>query len=365
MQLSNEQRALLTLHLVKGIGPRLIEAILQRFGSAEEAIRAPSEDLQQVPYLGTKIAQEIHAKMASENVDAELALADRFGVRLYFLGDADYPSPLTTIATPPRILYVRGELRTEDLRAVAMVGSRACTTYGRRIAEQIAYGLAMAGWTVVSGLARGIDAMAHQGALKGKGRTLAVLAGGLSKIYPPEHVNLADEVVASGALIAETPMRVDPMAGMFPARNRIITGLCQAVVLIEAADKSGALISARHAAEQGREVFAVPGNVDSPASAGTLQLLRDGAKLVRHAEDILEDLGALAPIGLGDVRPSATPSNLDPFQQRIWEALSEELAFDELVIQLAVSAEELTRSLMMLELRKAIRRLPGNRYARA
>src|SRR5207247_2643174 len=172
-------------------------------------------------------------------------------------------------------------------------GSRSCTSYGRRIAERIGHDLARAGWTVVSGLARGIDGAAHRGALQAGGRTLAVLAGGLSRIYPPEHQDLAAEVAASGALLTEAPMRMEPMAALFPQRNRIISGLSRAVVIVEAADKSGALITARLAAEQGREVFAVPGPVDSAASAGSLHLLRQGAKLVRNADDILEDLHAL------------------------------------------------------------------------
>jgi DNA processing protein len=224
---------------------------------------------------------------------------------------------------------------------------------------------------VASGLARGIDGAAHRGALAARGRTLAVLAGGLSKIYPPEHAQLADEVGASGALLTESPMLMEPMAGMFPARNRIISGLVRAVVLVEAAEKSGALITATHAAEQGREVFAVPGPVDSPTSAGTLTLLRKGAKLARNADDILEELRGIAPLTERGVKSVAAPAvpepppGLDPLQQRIWQALSAEPRhIDELSRDLAAPIAELSRALMMLEMRRGVRRLPGNRFER-
>jgi DNA processing protein len=208
---------------------------------------------------------------------------------------------------------------------------------------------------------------------------VAVLAGGLSSIYPPEHADLAAEVAARGAVLTETPMTVDPQPGMFPARNRIISGLSRAVVIVEANIKSGALITASHAAEQGREVFAVPGNVDSGASAGCLELVRKGARLVRSADDILEDLRGIAPPdppparrraqpsspSTADVVPSAgPPPGLDPVQQRVWDALASTRHADELSRELGIPAGELARVLMMLEMKKAVRRLPGNQYER-
>jgi DNA processing protein len=273
---------------------------------------------------------------------------------------------------PPRFLYVRGTLTSADDNAVAIVGSRQCTSYGRRVAERLAADVAGAGFTVVSGLARGIDACAHRGALSAKGRTIAVLAGGLSKVYPPEHAELAEAVAASGALVTESAMRMEPMAQMFPARNRIISGLARAVVLVEANEKSGALITARHAAGQGREVFAVPGPVDSLASAGTLKLLRDGVRLIRHARDLLDDLQTLAPlfaplIDTSAVDPPARaqpPPDLDPTGRKIWDFLEEIRTVDDLARHLSQASGALSGALMALELKKVIRRLPGNRYER-
>jgi DNA processing protein len=374
VELTSEERDLLTLHLVPGIGPRLSAALLRRFGSASEVMRAGAEDLLTIPHLGPQTIEKLRQSLATRNVDAELEDIARFGVTLLCRGWPGYPQALTTLAVPPRFLYFRGSLLETDDQAVAIVGSRACTSYGRRVAQKLAFDLSSAGFTVVSGLARGIDACAHRGALQAKGRTIAVLAGGLSQIYPPEHAELAEQVVACGALLTESPMRMEPMAGMFPARNRLISGLCRGVVLVEAAEMSGALITARHALEQGREVFAVPGPVDSPGSAGTLKLLRDGAKLIRHADDILEDLGGIAPLfdrhtsPAGKNRPAANaaapPPGLDETQQRIWDFLAETRTVDDLARHLGQAMAGLSGMLMALELKKVIRRLPGNLYER-
>jgi DNA processing protein len=365
--LAIEEREFLALHLVTGIGPRLTAALLERFGSPAAVLSAPREQLMEIPYLGAKVADQLIAAWKDPALDAELKLLEQHGITLCRFGAAGYPAPLTAIATPPQILYVKGTLEARDEQAVAIVGSRACTSYGRRIAERLGHDLARAGWTVVSGLARGIDGAAHRGALQAGGRTLAVMAGGLSRIYPPEHADLAAAVAASGALVTEASMQMEPMAGMFPARNRIISGLCRAVVIVEAADKSGALITARHAAEQGREVFAVPGAVDSPASAGSLHLLRQGAKLVRHADDVLEDLQALPaldPVTAAEAAPAGPPPNLDEMQRRIWDALAERRTVDDLAFETQLALGELSRHLMTLELKKVIRRLPGNWYER-
>jgi DNA processing protein len=235
---------------------------------------------------------------------------------------------------------------------------------------------------VISGLARGIDGAAHKGALKAGGRTLAVLAGGLSRIYPPEHEELANRVAAQGALLTETPLTVQPQPGMFPARNRIISALSRCVVVIEANAKSGALITATHAAEQGREVFALPGNADSAASAGCLELIRKGARLVRSADDILEDLRGISPpdppkrVPPPEKRPtlfdsappppvpSEPPPGLDELQRRIWDALDAPKHADVLSREVGVPAHELTGVLTKMEMRRAVRRLPGNTFER-
>jgi DNA processing protein len=296
MELSAELHKLLALRLVPGIGARLTAALLERFGSAEAVFNAAVEQLAQVPHLGAHLAGKVRRALDDGDVAAEIARLEKHGVSLLRLAGPGYPASLAAIDVPPVLLYMRGTLEACDQEAVAIVGARHGTSYGRKVAERLAGDLAHAGYTVVSGLARGTDAAAHRGALQAGGRTLAVLAGGLAKIYPPEHAALAEEVQAKGALLTEAAMLMEPMACMFPQRNRIISGLVRAVIVVEAAEKSGALITASHAADQGREVFAVPGPVDSPASAGTLQLLRKGAKLARNAGDIIEDLRGIAPL---------------------------------------------------------------------
>jgi DNA processing protein len=297
------------------------------------------------------------------DVDAELGLIEKHGVHVRRLGTAEYPVPLSEIPDAPHLLYVRGTIAPADTKAVALVGSRKFTSYGRRVAERLATDLARAGYVIVSGLARGIDGIAHRATLAAGGRTLAVLAGGLSRIYPPEHAGLADELAAAGALISEAPMKQDPLAGMFPARNRIISGLSRGVVIIEAAEKSGALITAEHALEQGRTVFAVPGPIDSPSSAGTNALIREGAVLVRGAEDVIEELeGIRAPIA-----PAAkpVPPELDDVQRRLWDFLAEGARhLDEMAQRLGLPVPQLSGALMMMEMKKVVRRLPGNRYER-
>ncbi len=365
-------RDLLALHLVPGLGPRLTNALLQRFGTAEGVLKASDFQLMDIPHIGATLSTKLRQAMSEVDVEAEMRRMAERGVSLLHLGTPPYPPPLATITDPPLLLYLQGTLQPRDSQAVAIVGSRQCTSYGIRVAERLGFELARTGWTVISGLARGIDAAAHRGALQAGGRTIAVLAGGLSKIYPPEHTELAQQVAQSGALLSESAMLMEPMAGMFPARNRIISGLARGVVLVEAAEKSGALITASHAAEQGREVFAVPGPVDSATSAGTLALLRKGAKLARHARDIVEDLHGIAPIGPTTAMGAdfairqAPPSGLDDVQLRVWQALAgEPRHIDELTRELSLPVAELSRSLTTMEMKKAVRRLPGNRFEQA
>jgi DNA processing protein len=357
-------RDLLALHLVPGLGPKLTAALLERFGAPAAVLRASIEQLRQIPHIGDKLAVQLHQALRHVDVAAELERMAKHDTHLLVLGTPAYPAPLATIAVPPRLLYVRGKLQERDTEAVAIVGSRQCTPYGRRIASRLAADLARVGFTIISGLARGIDGAAHRGALQAGGRTIAVLAGGLCKIYPPEHKDMAEEVRAAGALVSESAMLMEPMAGMFPARNRIISGLARAVIIVEANEKSGALITAHHAAEQGREVFAVPGPVDSPASTGSLRLLRQGAKLVRHADDVLEDLRGVAPLVTAAQAESAPPG-LDDSQRRIWDLLAEgSRHIDEMSRHLGRPVADLGGALMMLEMKKIVRRLPGNFYER-
>ncbi|MEI7686605.1 MAG: DNA-processing protein DprA [Planctomycetota bacterium] len=361
MELSPDERALVALHLAPGIGPRTIRGLMERFGSPANILAASIEQLSQVPYVKRDSAAALKLGWTRGDVDAEIATMKRFGVTLLCRGSAGFPRELAEVDGGPLILYVRGAILPADAEAIGLVGSRGCTTYGRRTAFRLAYDLAKAGYTIVSGLARGIDAEAHRGALEAKGRTIAVLANGLSRVYPPEHAELADQVAKSGAVLSEACMNMDPMPGMFPGRNRIISGLSRVVVVVEAGSKSGALITARHAGEQGREVYVVPGNVDSAASAGSLELLRKGAKLVRSAADILEDLRGIAPLF-----DSAVPvkPKLDPVALRIWELLAEPLSVDDLARLSEIPISQLAGQLMMLELQGVISKLPGNVYER-
>ncbi len=367
----------LALALVPGLGPKLTRAVLERFGSPEAVLRATAADLEAVPMVGAKLAQKFAAGFRTADPTRERELVRRHGVTVAVRGDANYPARLETIDDAPPLLYFRGEMTAADATAVGIVGSRHCTGYGRRMAERLAAGLARAGVTVVSGLARGIDGVAHKAALDAGGRTIAVLANGLSTVYPPEHADLAGQVSRCGAVITETPMTVDPQPGMFPARNRIISALSRAVVVVEANERSGALITATHAAEQGREVYAVPGNADSPASAGCLELIRKGARMVRSADDILEDLQGLAPPdpptrtvkperqrGGDPPAPAGPPPGMDDTHRRIWDALTEPRHADTLTRDLGISAADLSRLLMTMELKKWVRRLPGNSYER-
>lgn len=365
---------LLALSLVPGLGPRLTQALLDHFGSATAARRATAAQLQQVPHIGAKLAHDFADALRTADPQAELDRVAEFGVLLVPLGSPDYPERLKDLPDAPHLLYARGTVLPVDANAVAIVGSRKCTAYGMRMAGRLAAELARAGVTIVSGLALGIDGAAHRGALEAGGRTLAVLAGGLSAIYPPEHVGLADEVAARGALLTETPMLMGPQRGMFHARNRLISGLARAVVIIEANDKSGALITARHALEQGRDVFAVPANADSPHSAGSLRLLREGARLIRHADDLLEDLSGLSSPATSPTNelfptpavpvPPAPPPVLDPAHQRVWDVLAEPRHADEITRVLGVSSSELSGLLLVMEMKKLIRRAPGNVYER-
>jgi DNA processing protein len=364
---------LLALHLAPGLGPCRTAALLQHFGSAARARRASAAELREVDGIGPKMAEQLARALPRAEVDSELRRVERAGVRLVALGTPEYPAALAHIADAPHLLYVRGTLTEADALAVALVGSRGCSEYGRRTTARLAAGLARTGVTVVSGLARGVDGVAHRAALEAGGRTLAVLANGLAQVYPPEHAELARQVEAAGALLTESHMEQGPLAGLFPARNRIISGLCRAVVIVEAGERSGALLTASHAAEQGRTVLAVPGPVDAPVSRGTNELIRKGAVPCRSVEDILEELHGVSAVAKMQkaalppppAAPSGPPPGLDETQRRLWEALAEgPRHLDELVQRLGMTVSQVTTGLLMLEMKKAVRRLPGNRYER-
>lgn len=359
----DELRNLLRLVLVQGVGPRLRRALLERFGTVEEVFAATKSALLEVPGIGPKVADKLRA--AGElDVDQQFELCRRHGVNLIDAERPQFPENLREIHDPPALLFVRGQLLPQDALAIAIVGSRHATHYGKTQAARLGASLARAGLTIVSGLARGIDAAAHRGALEAGGRTIAVLGGGLSKIYPPEHAELAHEVAEQGALITELPMQASPVAGNFPQRNRIISGISLGVLVVEAAARSGALSTAQHALEQNREVFAVPGPVDSRMSRGCHQLIRDGAKLVESAEDVLEELGPLAgavTTETGEQVHRPAELLLNDQESRILNAVqTSPTPVDQVIVTSGLPPGQVLATLSVLEMRRLVKRQGGN-----
>jgi DNA processing protein len=298
-------------------------------------------------------------------MDNELKLIKKENVKVITIKDADYPVNLKEIHDPPAVLYVKGELKKEDKLSVAIVGSRRSSNYGRDTAERLARELAQLGITVVSGMARGIDTSAHNGALNSKGRTIAVLGSGLANIYPPENKALVYKIAESGAVISEFPMTMPPLAGNFPRRNRIISGLSLGTVVVEAAQKSGALITARCAYEQNREVFSVPGEAGRDTASGTNQLIKDGAKLVETATDILEELA----VPIKDClikRSKVLPADLKQEELKILQVLeSGPMYVDKIAEESLISISGASSALTVLEIKGLIKRLPGNVFTRS
>jgi DNA processing protein len=360
---------LLRLTMVPGVGPQTCRALLDHFGTASHVLGASRTKLLGVEGVGPKLADRIAAAVSDKSAEAELELCRKEGVRIIPRGDAEYPPSLENIPDPPSLLYVKGTLEPRDQLAISLVGSRHCTPYGARMAERLASGLARTGFTVVSGLARGIDAAAHRGALKAGGRTIGVLANGLGSIYPPEHEELAHAVCASGALISEMPMEQNPLAGLFNQRNRVISGLSLGVVIVEATPRSGSLATARHAVDQNREVFAVPGPADSLASRGCHRLIRDGAALVETVDDIMEGLGPLA----GEVRaapdepPVRHPAELglsDLERSLLGQLGDRPVGVDDLIASTGMTASQVMATLSVLEIKRLARRLAGHQFVR-
>lgn len=373
IHLREENEALLKLSLVHPVNSSRLRRLMERLGSATKILAASDSELQGVGGLSQDQLHQLREDLSRVEVSRELDLMERHGVSLSVCQDSTFPPSLLSIPGPPLLLYVRGQILEEDGRAVALVGSRTCTSYGRRVTENLARGLAREGVTVVSGLAIGVDTHAHRACLEAGGRTIAVLAGGLKKIYPSQNKELAEAVCQAGAVITESSMEQPSLAQLFPVRNRIISGLSTVVVLVEAGEKSGARITATHAAEQGKTAMAVPGPIDSEASSGCHSLLRQGGILCRGVEDILEELEGVssviqqakrrdspAPV----VTPPKPPPILDPVQQRIWDNLHQIRSIDELVQTCGLEVHQLNGVVMIMEMSRLIRRLPGNRYER-
>ena len=294
------------------LGARAIMRLLEVYQRPEAIFAATPRDWAVTTKLTSAGAERL-LKVAGKDFSAELARLERLGIHMYGVTDAGYPARLRTISDPPGVIFIKGTYLPEDARAVAIVGSRSASPYGRHAAAELAIGLVRRGITIISGMALGADTAAHEGALRAGGRTIAVFGCGLDYIYPPENADLYQRIAASGAIISEYPLGAPPTKISFPVRNRIISGLSLGVVVVEAPERSGALITADHAAEQGREVFAVPGGMDSPQSRGSHELIRNGAKLVMSVEDILEEL----PVGTAPSRPASAP-----LAGPDWEALA-------------------------------------------
>lgn len=362
----------LLLRAIRGLGDATYFRLVQVFGSPDAILRASREELLAVQ-VKSSLAQAIcqgpddEAKRA---VDEELKSLETLGISVIALSDPEYPSRLKTIHDPPPVLYVSGAFSPADQHAIAIVGSRKATAAGRVFTEQLSRELASLGFTIVSGLARGVDAAAHRGALTAKGRTMAVLGCGLDRTYPPEHQALRKQVESSGAVIAELPLGSYPHGYHFPRRNRIISGISLGVVVTEAALESGSLITARLAAEQGREVFAVPGFVKADTSRGPNALIKQGAKLVEGVEDILPELLPQLESGFvtqlsSRMSPPAARSEPDELECRVYRCLTwEAIHIDDLIEQSGLPAAEVSGLLLGLELKGLLRQLPGHSYVR-
>lgn len=345
---------------VPHIGPARIERLLQRFGTLERAWSAPTDTLRAV--LDARPLQELLESRSKNDPVMELAVLRARGIAVTYPGSSGYPALLAEISGRPSVLYVRGTLSDADGESIGVVGTRRATPYGRQVAADVSSHLARSGVTVISGLARGIDAVAHHTALEAGGRTIAVLGSGVDVIYPSEHRRLAERIMENGAIVSEQPPGAKPDAQNFPARNRIISGMSRGVVIVEAPLRSGAMITATFAADQGRDVFVVPGSVHSASSEGCNQLLRDGARIVRGGEDLLDDLGLSQPRA---VTMSVSQLMLDPDQTAILTVIGPEPRhIDEIAESVGQTTSSVAAHLMALELQGLVRNHGAQFYVR-
>lgn len=344
---------------IKGIGAVRFQSLLNFFGSAEAAWRATPADLAAAG-LSLKLVERVVVARATTDLEAYGEQIEAQGIRILTWQDASYPARLKDISQPPPVLYLTGHLTPEDHWAVAIVGTRAVTAYGRQVTEELSSALARSGVTVVSGLARGVDAIAHTAALKSGGRTLAVLGSGVDKIYPPEHRQLAAKIVNQGAVLSDYPPGTPPDSSNFPPRNRIISALSLAVVVVEAAETSGALITAEFAADQGREVFAVPGSIFAPQSKGANRLIANGARPLLSPQDVLTALDLTRNIERREIRRVA-PS--DATESMLYNALKNEpLHVDDLRALTGLPIEKVSAALTLMELKGMVRQVGGMSY---
>jgi len=363
---------LLTLNLTEGVGVVLYRRLLRHFGALAATVAASERALREVSGVGPVLAKSIREQARGGGAAREIEAAARLGIRILPFWDDAYPAVLKPLYDPPLVLYMKGALAPEDAIAVAIVGTRSPTWYGRSQAERFARLLAARGVTVVSGLARGVDTAAHEAALKAGGRTVAVIGSGLRNVYPPENAALAARVAGGGALLTEFCLQASPNPKNFPRRNRIISGLSLGVLVVEAGAKSGALITTDWALEQGREVFAVPGKVDSPQSAGCNALLKQGAaKLVETVEDVLVEIPgftvrAVAAEAAREAGVESGAAGRDPMRERDRAVLAclsaEPRHIDSVIAESGLPCAAVASTLLGLELKRMIRQLPGKLF---
>ena len=362
------REAILALNLLPSFGPVRITRLLEHFGDAESVLSASEGKLQRVDGIGPETAKIISRWQDHADPATEIAEAEKRGISIITREDASYPKHLLQAYDAPILLYVWGEILPRDRHAISVVGSRRTTTYGINATRKITYQLAHAGFTIVSGLARGIDTAAHESALAAKGRTIAVVGSGLARLYPPENLALAEKIAdGNGAVISEFPLHKAPDKQTFPMRNRIVAAWCQALLVTECPAWSGSLITANLASEYGKPIFAVPGPIDKPSSAGCHQLIRDGATLVADASHIIDDMGELPFARSQETRetePAAT--ELPPEEAALLAVMEagEEYAVDRLIQASGLPSSAVTAALFKLELRRLVRPLPGFRFMR-
>ncbi|PWU06344.1 MAG: DNA-protecting protein DprA [Verrucomicrobia bacterium] len=358
---TEETLALLTLNSVPGLGPVRIGRLLKLFSSASEVLRASASTLSKVEGIGKQLCEAVLKARKNCDPEVEWKRIEAFGAKVLPITTPEYPPLLRHITAPPPVLYVWGNLRHQP--AIAVVGTRNSTSYGIECAKKLSFQLAYSGVTIVSGLARGIDSFAHQGALAAQGQTIAVLGSGFCKLYPPENQTLAERIASSGAVISELPMLAAANRQTFPARNRIISGLSLGVLVVEAGAKSGALLTAYAAVDQGRSVYAIPGRMDRSTSAGSNALLKQGAKLVTCAQDILDDFSLLFREPPALARPSDPPADLSPEQKKIFSLLGgEPLHLDAVAAQAKLPVALVSSTLLSLELAGWVRQLAGRHF---
>jgi DNA processing protein len=353
--------------MIPGIGPLRCQKLLKQFGSPEAILKADLSELQHVSGIGEYIASQIVSFRDKIDVEGEISKIEKQKVSLVTFSDDNYPPNLKSIFDPPIVLYVKGKLLPQDRIAIAIVGTRRPTSYGKMVAEKLSKELAEGGVSVVSGLARGIDTSSHKGALSCGGRTIAVLGCGIDICYPPENRALFDQIAECGAVVSEFPMGTPPDRMNFPLRNRIISGLSLGVVIVEAGLKSGALITAECALEQGREVFAVPGNIFNLGTKGTHSLIKQGAKLVENCQDIIEEISCLRDVlpASKAVIKSTREIELSPEEEKIYNLLSfEPIHIDLISKESGLPINRVSPVLMNLEMKGKIRQVAGKMFLR-